>query len=185
MLWETCFRSVPSFLGVKNSDYIQWVMNKVEWKGKRFDSASSWEIRVLLSFRSCKLQIVTTFHYWEVRSLSLQLIIKDNLMGPSYLYKNSCLRSSTELLAKAFVNYGISVHHVVFVVLSCPRVGRRIMQQTSLRIRLRSCWSRLSIIFCWSFGVLLHVLFHATSLSKSKLQSRWQDLRIQQRHQVF
>ena len=52
-------------------------------EGKRFDSAFSWEVRVLLSFRSCKLQILTTFYYWEVRSLSLQLIIKDNLMSPS------------------------------------------------------------------------------------------------------
>ena len=152
------------------SEKLNSVSNKQSrMEGKRFHSAFSWEVRVLLSFRSCKPQILTTFHHWEVRSLSLQLIIKDNLMSPSYLYKNSCLRSSTELLAKAFVNYGISIHHVVFVVLSCPRVGRRIMQQTLLRIRLRSCWSCLSIIFCWSFGVLLHVVCHATSLSKSKL----------------
>ena len=77
------------------------------------------------------------------------------------------------------------MYHNFFLVVPYPRVGGWILQQIKFRKRFCPCRSRLSIIFCWSFGVLLHVLFHATSLSKSKLQSCWQELRIQQRHQIL
>ena len=56
-------------------------------------------------------------------------------------------------------NYGSLGHHFFFNAVSRHSMGWQIMQEGEFaRIWFCSCRSRLQIIFCWSFGVLLHVL---------------------------
>ena len=55
--------------------------------------------------------------------------------------------------------YGSLGHHFFFNAVSRHSKGWQIMQEgQSVRIWFCSCRSRLQIIFCWPFGVLLHVL---------------------------
>ena len=81
------------------------------------------------------------------------------------------LPSSENMVALCVIISFLLFHTLVCAGESC--------KQMKFRIRFCPCRSRLSVIFCWSFGVLLHVLYHATNLSKFKLQSCWQGLRHQ------